>query len=237
MKRTLKMIVAELQAWELTIEIVPKYYRRREHKGMKQFYVKGGGIDRWTGDDGEPNYSPRLCVFIAVKSVSDITFAMICDEYRKTHGGIEIEAGLSIAKKAEQLEQKKIAKCKAEYDEEKILKEFNMKLKANESEWTIRLQRIALRFASGISNKLIALNYFAKDHSGSIIADHYRDEFVRLIQDPRIMQMAIDLAICLYPYLDDRMLQLNERARELKIRFESLGAVTSAIKYLCQDFI
>jgi hypothetical protein len=237
MKRTLKMITAELKAWELTIEVVPKYYRRRECKGMKQFYVKGGGINRWMGDDGEPNYSPRLCVFIAVKSVSDITFAMIRDEYRKTHGGIEIEVGLSIAKKACQLEHKEIEKRKAEYEVEEETKLARQKIKASDKELVERKEMIGVRFIDGIFNKDYALKIYASSHTGMIIADHYRSEFLILIQDHQILGMALDISYLKYPDLGDMMLRLNSRAVDLGIQSSSLGAVKNALEYLCRDFI
>jgi hypothetical protein len=136
-----------------------------------------------------------------------------------------------------QIETKKIKERVAEYEIEEREKLEKMKLKVDEKEWTIRVAKIAARFAAGFTDTQGALGYFALLYSGSIMADHYREEYVRLIQDTRIMQMAIDLSILFQPNLHERMLQLNSRARELEIGFNSLGAVSSAITYLSQDFL
>lgn len=96
---------------------------------------------------------------------------------------------------------------------------------------------VSNRFAEGFSSRDKALTFFAHSHVGAILADSYREEFTALIQNLSVLSMAMDLCTLQYLDLNEMMLRLNKRANDLKIPHQSLGGVTSALKYLCQDFV
>ena len=236
MKRTLKMVKEELQAAHLQLESVPKWHRQRSLKGMKQFYVRGGGVERWMGCDGESNSSPRVSVRIAVKSVSEITLDLIRAEYAKTHE-TTIEAALEEARKDAKKEEEKDAIRKVEIEAERKAKAERLAAKATAETVTQRKAAVGSRFAEGFKHEGKALTFFACGHSGAILADHYRQEFISLIQNPAVLGMAMDLCTVQYPDFDEMLLLLNNRAHQLEIPFHSIGGVASALKYLCQDFV
>lgn len=238
MKRTLKTIQDELRSLSLFLEPIPKWYRNRspKFKGMKQFYVKGGGERYWTGSDGESNWSPRVCVVLIVKSISDITLDLVRSQYAKTHEGNTLEKALKEATVAQKKEDKETEKRRIETEAENEVKAKRLATKATAKTVKERKVLVSGRFAEGFKSKENALTFFAGTHSGSILADHYRTEFLELIQNTDVLGMAIDLCTVQYLDLDEMLLLINDRAHKLVIPFESIGGVVSALKFLCQDF-
>jgi hypothetical protein len=240
MKRTLKMVKEELKSLGLYMESVPKWYRSRKEKGMKQFYVRGGGSVRWMGSDGESNSSPRVCVRIHVKSVSEITLDLIRSEYAKqhfrSHENNNIDTALAQAKIEQEEQDKEDAIRIAKNEAEAKAKAERLSTKASSETITNRKAMVSNRFAEGFSSRDKSLTFFAHSHVGAILADSYRFEFTTLIQNTSVLSMAMDLCTLQYLDLNEMMLRLNKRANDLKIPHQSLGGVTSALKYLCQDF-
>jgi len=237
MKRTLKMVEAELKVMNLYLESVPKWYRNSSSlKGTKQFYVKGGGEQAWTGSDGESNYSPRVCVRIAVKSVSDITIDMIKSEYAKTHAGKNIEDSIKVALVEQQKEDERIAILRAEYEAEKAVADAAEKVAKERIIDTVEISERMVSFNDAIeTDDAIKLAFFRTE--GVICSNDYREEFLALVHNVAFQKLVLEtisLSKACFDYGFE--LKLGRETNRRNIEHFSIGGPKKAFEYLTKDW-
>jgi hypothetical protein len=233
MKRTLKTIEEELKSIDLHLEVVPKWSRDRSRKGTKQFYVTGGGTRRWTGDDGESNYSPRLCLRITVKSISEITLDLVRSEYIRQSDGRTLEEGLQKAKKEEEKDAKEFAKREAEYEVRKAEEQKAKDRKLTEQELSERKRNLAIRFSASDEDKLNFFNHTVQ----AIVSDDYRKEFLDLVNNTEFFKLVLDTLILPKACFDYGFyLALGRAVGSRKIPHFSIGGPRFAFDYFTQDW-
>jgi hypothetical protein len=234
MNKRIESLNTQLQS--LGLQIVSDGGRRKNGVTQKFFYVQSIRTYGWMGDDGEMNYSHFFAERIVVGSITELNMAKIEEtvlaERGKTLAQIASEVAEKVAKEdAEIAERRKVVE--AERAQEKAELEEALK-PADREVFSARLEQMGVR---AVMNDESKIDWFTKvECKRTLVSDDYREDFLNLIQNEQVVNMAIDLIGRQSPDLlasgYEGMMRINHEAHRRGVVGRSLGAVQSAIKYL-----
>jgi hypothetical protein len=234
MNKRIAEINKELE--KLGMGLVALKGRRKNGVSQKNFKIASNRSYSTMGSDGEPYYYAYYSMHFSLDSMKDLSL-------KKVEELVLAKEGKDLAKIAAETASKisaddaEAAKRRAVYDAERA-KEQAAKAEAMEpcsqQEYERNLGDMLARLTQSEESKLEWYNL--SECKNMLVSNDYRTEFLSLIANPKVFDMATDLIKLKAPktlMADYEMtLRINDEANRRGIQRRSIGAVTSAIRYL-----
>lgn len=234
MNKKIEKINSELV--KIGLELAALKGSRKNGVSKKNFKVFSHVGTSYMGSDGESNWSNHFYVTFSLDSMKELSL-------EKVEEKILSESGQTLAQVASEVaEATEIENARIQKIQERIRAENEAKAKAraealqpvSEEVQNQNIAEMRARMADTTENKLRW--YQRSECSRSIVSDEYRNEFLRLIADANVIDMAKDLLGRKDPksLLDkyDMMLNANNEARSRGVVSYSIGGVSSALRFL-----
>lgn len=237
MSKRIEAINAQLNAIGLELE-ARKGFRTKEGRSRKRFAVYSTSGEHYMGSDGESNFRNFFSTIFYLDSVKELTLDRVKAEMVACGGKTLEQIAADVASKAA-AEEARIAESRRQYAAKREAEEAALKdamQPATESELQARRIQLVQRIGAADQTKLA---WHARDcyRKQMIVADHYREDFLRLIHDERVQQMARELLSTKQPEVFfrseyDSVVGVMREANKRGIVGGSIGSVHDVLRYL-----
>jgi len=201
------------------------------------YIVESTAVEHWTGSDGESNSRPRFSFSFCAKA-SELTIETVRAASISVRNKTLEEAAAEVATE-EAVHEEAMRPVREESERLQNQHEEAVKAaseKVENEEYLTRCDDSLRRVASPDALKL---EWFQKQcvSKGTLVADHYREEFLRLTAEDGVLQMALEVLRLRDPALllsgHEGMLKVNAEVHRRGIKgSKSLGGTQDALLYL-----